>query len=94
MATKTVRGPRRSHKRLDRVHRNRRDNLRRVFKEMKALDVYPTVREFCGAFAQAPAIYYAVAGPNPTKTMGEGLARDIEYRLNLPMGSLDLDPKA
>lgn len=85
------RGPRRSHKMLESVQRLRRDNLRAVFARYKNAGIYETVKEFTKAFAQAPALYHSIAGPNPHRMMGEGLARDIEYRLGLPQGYLDKD---
>ena len=69
---------------MERLLQTRRENLRRV------------VKQFGGPTATAKLLGHAngtflpqLIGPNPGRDISERVARDIEDKLSLPLGSLD-----
>ena len=70
---------------MDSVYDTRLRNLRQLMRERGG----PT--SLAKALGHSNASYLAqIAGPNPRRSIGEKAARDIEAKLHLPAGSLDL----
>lgn len=65
----------------------RRDNIRRLFEtESKTA--------LAKRMGVTPSMLSQIAGPKPTRTIAEKQARDIEHKLGLDHGWLDLDHDA
>lgn len=70
-------------KAVEKLRRLRAENLR-LLKRM-----YDSWQMLAAATGKDPSFLCALARENPTRVIGEVLARDIEARLKLPSGWLD-----
>ena len=69
---------------MDRLLKARRENLRRVVKQLGG----PTATAKLLGHANGSFLPQLI-GPNPGRDISERVARDIEEKLQLPLGSLD-----
>jgi hypothetical protein len=70
-------------KAIEGVFLRRRENIAAL------AEVAGTWHEFARWTAYSPQFLVNIAGPNPTRAIGEKLARNLELALNLPVGWLD-----
>jgi hypothetical protein len=68
---------------LEQVRRLRIENVRRLMAQ------FDRQTDFAKAIAQSEAFVSQIAGENPSRNIGEALARDIERCIGLPQGWLD-----
>jgi hypothetical protein len=68
---------------MEDVRRRRLENLRRI---KGTLDSWAGLARLTGRSA---SFLVAIAGPHPSRSIGEKLARDLERVLKLPPGWLD-----
>ena len=79
----TFRDRQQKYKAIEQLRKTRILNVR------KLATLYDTWAAFARALGQDPAFIAGIAGPNPSRNIGEVLARDIERCLKLPSGYLD-----
>jgi hypothetical protein len=71
------------YKQIERVRKCRRNNLRALAAQ------YISWRQFAAVVGESPSLLSQIAGGNPTRAIGEELARKLEERLGLTTGYLD-----